>query len=426
MDTFCYLPWTHSSVRNDGTFRVCCQANVSNDKGELKDELGNTLSRFTSTPSEAANSQTLKNVRKAMMNNVWPDQCIRCKQEEEHNTMSRRLREEKSKDEMGYLDKSDLIAATHNDGTIDLTKAPVVSYELRLGNLCNLACAMCGPSDSDKWYDMHERIWGTKCETPDVKKLAWFKEESAFWDEFYSNVHNLKYLYIIGGEPLMTKRFYQILEYVVAADAAKNIVIDFNTNLTIVSPKLLSLLNEFKQVQIGVSIDGVGEVNDYIRYPSEWNTIASNLKQLDDAATDKFIIRLSATISAFNVFDIPNLIDWKMRSNFKHVNKFKSNPILTHHFCFEPKSSNMQLLPEDVKHSLDDHYASYLYRIRNYYPAHVYKSAEKILNSIMSYMMADDSADKNELRDYITRLDAARGTNILNIIPELSEFMEEV
>ena len=49
---------------------------------------------------------------------------------------------------------------TNADGSIDKEKFPISFLDIRFGNLCNLKCAMCSPTDSNQWYDDYNAVWG--------------------------------------------------------------------------------------------------------------------------------------------------------------------------------------------------------------------------------------------------------------------------
>ena len=92
-----------------------------------------------------------------MLTGVWSEECGRCRSEEENGLNSRRQYEQQN------WPKSTIEKAqeqTELDGSIDVEETPVEYYDLRFGNFCNLKCRMCGPTDSDAWYDDWIKLTG--------------------------------------------------------------------------------------------------------------------------------------------------------------------------------------------------------------------------------------------------------------------------
>ncbi len=141
-NTFCPIPWVFQAVRNNGDIRICCQANVTDNQGVVRKEDGTPYNAGRDNMTEARNATLMKEVRKNMLVGEWSQECGRCQQEEASGLNSRRQYEldnwKFSLDDARYV--------TEPDGSI---KEPNLEYyDLRFGNLCNLACRMCGPTDS--------------------------------------------------------------------------------------------------------------------------------------------------------------------------------------------------------------------------------------------------------------------------------------
>ena len=87
----------------------------------------------------------------------------------------------------------------------------------------------------------------------------------------------------MGGEPLLIHQHYDFLNELVERGRAPFVTLEYNTNLSIVPEKALKLWEHFKKVKLGVSLDGVGPINDYIRHPSKWSVMERNLLKIDKA-----------------------------------------------------------------------------------------------------------------------------------------------
>lgn len=426
--TFCPIPWNFQAIQNNGTVRVCCQMNSTPSRGTLKKQDGTPYNAGVDNLTEARNATLIKEIRTTMLSGKWHPDCARCKQEEESNLRSRRIYE----NDIWDFSVDDARAITDNDGVIDVGESPTVYYDLRFGNLCNLACRMCGPEDSHTWYKDWVKMYGNEWDDTHGKvvlqkndKDRWTTDaydwhySTTFWDQIESNIQNIEHVYMAGGEPLMIERHYEFLQKCIDQDVAKNIVIEYNTNLTNIPSKVLPLWEKFKRVKIGASIDGIGKVLEYQRYPAKWTAIERNLKLVDTMQNvDAWI---ACTVTNINVYHIPEFIKWIIEQDFKRIGAGKNIKIMSHHMCHKPWYSSVRVLPLNVKNNIVDHYTSYKHKFAEYDSA-LSTRACKILDSISNYMLAKDDSDKLvNFIDYTVKLDSIREQNILDIVPEYKE-----
>tara|TARA_B100001287_G_scaffold275967_1_gene285223 strand:- start:1577 stop:2881 length:1305 start_codon:yes stop_codon:yes gene_type:complete len=427
-NTFCPIPWNFQAVQNNGTVRVCCQMNMTLSRGTLFKEDGSPYNAGTDDLKKARNAKLIKNVRKDMLEGKWPNECMRCKQEEESGLRSRRIYE----NEAWNLNLHQAKEFTDADGTIDDEKYPLVYYDLRFGNLCNLACRMCGPEDSHTWYKDWAKMYGTewedthgKVKLEKNKKGRWVTDaydwhySTKFWNHIESNLKNIEHVYMAGGEPLMIERHYEFLQKCIDANVAKNIVIEYNTNLTNIPPKVLPLWEKFKNIRVGASIDGIGDVLEYQRYPAKWKAIEKNMKLLD-SMPDNISAWIACTITNINVYHITEFIEWIVNQNFKKINSGKTK-ILTHHVCHKPWYSSVRVLPKNIKNDILNHYEVWKQK-NNFKDEKISTRSHAILDSISKYMLAKD--EENKLENFVTytkELDILRNQNILNIVPQYEE-----
>lgn len=428
-DTFCPIPWIFQAVRNNGDIRICCQANVTKNQGVVRKDNSDPFNAGNDNMELARNSTLMKEVRKNMLVGVWSDECGRCKSEEESGLNSRRQYEL----ENWKFTVDDARAVTNKDGIIFDSKLKY--YDLRFGNLCNLACRMCGPTDSHTWYEqwteyhqsnsyqdthgivMLERNDKGRLHTEDYN---WHGSES-FWSQIEKNIPNIEHVYMAGGEPMMIERHYEFLQKCIDSDHAKNMIIEYNTNMTNLPNRVLEMWTKFKQVRVGASIDGIGDVLEYQRWPIKWSQAYKNLQKLDQYAQDNsnIIAWLACTVTSYNVWHIPEFMIWKLNeSGFKKINSTKKRPIITHHIAHGPKRVNIRILPEQMKQDLKQFYSNSL----DAFPLEHRNTAENILNSIVKYSMSADYSERlPEFVKFTNYLDKARNQNILDIVPNYNK-----
>lgn len=280
----CKLLENQVYIGTSGQFRLCC----------ISVEPANVENINTHTIDEWLSSNTVSTARDTFAQGNWPSACQKCQQHEQSGKVSKRQASEDYGPGLTHLD-------------------------LRFGNSCNLSCNMCSPSSSSTLVYEHQRLldngikspWGT---TP-FKILNWYNDDHA---KMLANISSLKEVYLTGGEPMMVKG---LINFIRQLDS--RVSLRFNTNGTILNPELLKEIKRFNYINMSFSIDGVGPVNDYIRWGSNWNTICDNLKICQDAGFD---VNISPTIQIMNELYMPQLIDWASAQGIKVFNNYLLNP----------------------------------------------------------------------------------------------------
>lgn len=435
-NTFCPIPWNFQAVRNNGDIRICCQANVTENQGVVRHEDGRPYNASRDDMNAARNATLMKEVRKNMLAGEWSQECGRCQQEEAAGLDSRRQYEL----ENWKFTFNEAQFLTKEDGTVKDKKLEY--YDLRFGNLCNLACRMCGPTDSHTWYDQWTDYHGSTeyKDTHGTVKLTrnengrltttdydWHNSES-FWTQIEANIPNIKHVYMAGGEPMMIERHYEFLQKCIDMGQSKKMVIEYNTNMSNLPNRVLEMWTKFKQVHVGCSMDGMGETVEYQRWPLKWTQAYKNLQKLDEYAqkNSNILAWLACTVTAYNVWHIPRFMKWKLQSSgFKKINGTKKRPIITHHVAHGPKRVNIRILPPELKQELAEYYEQCIAEFNSEYPEEISKKAEIILRGILKYAQGADYSDKlPEFVKFTKYLDQARGHNILDIAPEYRKLFE--
>jgi sulfatase maturation enzyme AslB (radical SAM superfamily) len=393
--------------------------------------------------NEARNAPILKEVRASMLKGEWHPECERCRQEEVNGIRSRREYEHDdwSKWFGDYIDYDKAASITTEDGTMEVDKQEINFVDIRYGNFCNLKCRMCGPTDSHQWYDdfvqlynqtgykdTHERIQLVKNAKGrwHTDQYDWFQNNNMYWHNFEKYAVNAHKLYIVGGEPLIIDEHTESLERIVASGNAPNMRLEYNTNLTMVPDKLITLWEHFKEVRIGVSIDGIDDVFNYQRTPANFDSVYKNMLKLDANPRINLKGWFAYTVTPFNLFHFPEFMRWKL--TVSGLTKFNpvadTRPIVSHHMCHSPKYYNVKVLPMELKQQVVSHYQTYIDWVNTTdLSDNVKKDFAKILNGVAKFMMSEDYSEKylTEFIQHTVKLDSIRGQNILNIVPEFKE-----
>jgi sulfatase maturation enzyme AslB (radical SAM superfamily) len=378
-DTFCVLPWMHLATNAGGNFRVCC--NSSPGKNLILREDGNAHKLYRDDLNAVWNSETYKTIRKQMLEGERPDMCVRCFREEDAGLNSARTSANNK----------------WKDDATDYVENPALDVryiDLRLGNLCNLRCRMCNPYASNQWLKEWDLIAPgmAPSERDRLKKMDW-PEQPKTWENLFSISDTIEEIYLTGGEPTIIKEQHQLLDYFIDNSTAKNIKLKYNINMTNIPKHLLNKWRHFKRVQLNCSIDAVGDLNRYIRYPSNWSTITKTWEQIHEL--DNVDYEIHCTVQMYNILKLNELIDWASAYDTRiYFN------ILNH-----PQELNIRVLPAELKALAAERLQPYLH-------------IEKV-SGVIDYMYAEDwSTEYDKFLAYTDALDISRGENLFDIVKE--------
>lgn len=309
-DTWCIYPFVHLATFTDGALTPCCVAKQYKD-----------LNLHNLTLEEAWNHPSIQEVRRKMIDGETVRNCSDCYQVESYGVDSHRTSSNRIfKEEYG------LTKDNFSSENVDIEN--LITLDLRLGNTCNLKCIMCRPNESHKWYDdiieLKKSLLPLKIKNDIEHKsnynrddFNWIKNK-LFWDNIDNILPNIKEITFGGGEPFMLKEVKKLLKYAVENDLAKNIKLRFHTNGTYLTPNDFELLNYFKKVQLMFSIDGVEDINYFLRYPADWNKIIDTINENEKYGKniESFIL---ASLSSVSVFYLDSLYDYVSKQKWKKL-----------------------------------------------------------------------------------------------------------
>ena len=321
--TYCYFAMHSFSIHAHGKARMCC-VGKDDSQAYLKGEnnlidLRQVLRRKHTVEDnigDFVNNPTLTNIRKEMLEGTRPEACKRCWNLEDNGIQSfRQIQNITYKD---FINQD--LSNVSEDGKIDIEE--IKYLDITLGNVCNLKCRTCNPWASHRWIeegpvlpyiDWSRHAYATgRLSSDDPWFIKAFKD--GFFDKVLPNVNAINFL---GGEPLVVKEHYDWLEYIVERGWSKNIKLFYNTNGTTLPKRLLDIWQEFQCINLGLSIDAIGDLSYYVRHPSKWHVIENNIKKLAEYAKEhkNVFVQTHVTLSSINLHDLPNIIDW-CRKNY--------------------------------------------------------------------------------------------------------------
>jgi len=283
--TFCFSPWTNIDISPMGSITPCCKFITKSYDQKFNIE--------THTVQQYQRSDFLKSVKQQFQSGQWPEGCTRCRIEEENNIESKRQLDF-SRWHMHYAD-------------YDINQHGFITASIAFGNTCNLKCITCSPYSSSRWRGEYRTVY-----LQDIKNFHFYKDN--FVTDFIASAPDLIHIDIPGGEPFLSGIDEQkaLLQHYVDTNQAGNISLHYTTNVTTwPDQEWWDLWQHFREIDMQLSIDGVGDRYNYIRYPSDWNQIQPNVsKYLECQNLPNFRLSVSHTVSAYNVYYIDEFLEW--------------------------------------------------------------------------------------------------------------------
>ena len=372
--SLCPLPFAGAIVNTDGSVQCC---SIS------KEYLGNVNKQ--SLQEILTTSPKLKQIRRDMLDNKFPNNCSDCYVKEQHHkttnfdNISNRLYHIKIlKDSPFKLYK-------------DEHKFELQQMDLRWRNTCNFACVYCDPVFSSVWAKFEG--------VPDKMTNKSMDETFLFVKQ---NIKNLKTIYMAGGEPFLIKENLKIIDLIKKENP--DLLLRINTNLSILTPKIYNQLKELKNVHWIVSAEATGKKFNYIRWPGNYQTLIQNIKKIQQLP-HKVSINMT-----WNLFCVSNIIDFidEMLEMGIHPNQFIMNCVQ------EPIEQSVLNITKQRRDDIVEIIKQKKSKInKNFFLFKVYAEMLEVLNQPL--LDTHDTALYNTLMDF----DRKRKLNSKEIFPEL-------
>lgn len=411
--TFCVLPWVHAATQTDGDVQLCC---VSGG--------GSGVNLNEQTLADYWNSEYVRDARRRMLAGQHVGVCRKCYQEEAYGRTSHRMVENDAwLRRLGEETISELVDRTTEEGTLD---APLRYVDLRLGNTCNMQCVMCRPRDSSRWLPLAKQLsdvlsdrklteeWRSKADI-DRRSFGWYSNPE-FWSELKSFLPDVREIIFAGGEPLLIRQQFDFVKACVEMGEAEHIALQYHTNATVFPEEMVPYWKQFDRVHFILSIDGIGEVANYVRYPSDWQHIVANIRRFDSLGGDT-LMSFHPTVHALNVFRLPELLEWADTSGFENRKRVSGiQELVETGFVYYPEYQDIRVLPPAFKQAVTR-------KLTHYIEDRPAGEPVDQLMTILSFMNSEDrSARMPKLVQYTRMLDRIRGSNVLVTFPELAPY----
>lgn len=319
-ESLCMAPWVHTYLSPVTERRMCC---ASREPAQSFQQYIDTESGSNQyhplTLEEHWNSEHMCSVRRRMMAGEVMPECDVCN--------NKLLNTDVYRDYFWHLFKhkyNDIWATTDALGA---TTMKPVSWDYRFSNLCNFKCRMCGDMLSSSWeaeQRQHDMVDFANPKNnwmiPAVRKEITRFQDTQIEQEFSQAVeeHRIEEVYWVGGEPLMFEQHWHYMQRIIELGDGKHVYARYNTNLSRVNYRGINLytdiLNHLRDWQICASIDGTGEIGEYVRTGLVYQDWLQNFAQGVEIQRHPRQMRVDFTLTLPGMFEVNNI--QQMANNF--------------------------------------------------------------------------------------------------------------
>ena len=381
-DKICALPWVSIEATPTGAMRVCC---LSLD--EIKHQ-GQVLS-INQGLIAGYKSDSMQLLRKEFLAGKQPDQCQRCWNEESAGRTSKR--------QWHLIKFADNLNSInwHNTNPDQLW-----FLDLKLGNICNLKCRICGTWSSSKWAQEEMNF-----QNPDnphesraytqLKLGQWPRQSSEFWQELVTLLPQVRYFEFTGGEPFLIQEHFDLLQMAVDLGHSHHISLHYNTNGT--TWPSTDVWQHFHKVEIAFSIDNTGPKFEVERHGASWAQVEHTLDQARDLRNhhSNVVLQVCVTVNIQNVYYLDEICQWIDCQGFDMV---------YFNMLHDPWYMNIAHMTTQARSMVLDKLTHGTFAL----------AYQKDINAIVNFINNGAGSDGKEFCDFMRRIDVNRKENFLS------------
>jgi len=393
-DNFCVLPWISLEASPIGTVRPCCLAD-----DEIVNNAGEKFSLLSSNFKDIQDSNSMQELRQQFLAGKRPQTCRKCWNEERAGRTSKRMH---TLDRLKHM-------LPDQEWTVEAK--PLMFLDLKLGNICNLKCRICG-SWSSSQFAAEEIAWTPREQQKQtyayqmMRSGSWPRENTQFWREIDTVLDDIRYIEFTGGEPFMIQEHFDMLQGMVDRGIADQVEIHYNTNGTHYPEQAPAIWQHFKTVEIALSIDDVAERFEYQRTNAVWTDVLKNVARFRQLKTQLPNIQLQCctTVNVFNIRYLRQVADWIDYQDFNFV---------YWNIMHDAWYFSIATLPDSAKANITAY-------IDNCNPPERFREE---FAKIRDFMNRGASNDGFMLRMKIADLDRKRDQNFAQVCPEMAQLI---
>ena len=348
----------------------------------------------------AYKSKSMQQLRQQFLDGERPKTCRRCWDEEDAGRTSKR---------QWHLRK--FAGKTAQVDWYNTQPDHLWFLDLKLGNICNLKCRICGTWSSSKWAQ--EEMDYQTIEDPKTTRAylqlragEWPRKTDKFWTDLETLLPHVKYFEFTGGEPFLIKEHFNLLQRAVELGYAKNISIHYNTNGTTWDAELVEIWRHFENVEIAFSIDNIGKRFEIERSGATWADVCQNIENAKElrSRSRNITLQVCMTINIQNVYYFEELCRWIDTQGFNMVYV---------NMLHDPSHMNIGHMRECAKEAVIEKL-----RAGMFHPKH-----RNDVEGIIRFIQNGQSTDGTEFCNFMKRTDANRHENFAHTHAEIAEAM---
>ena len=426
-NTFCSSPWFHIRLTYNGSYDVCRWSKNGATDFNIRD----------TSLMEFYNSDAMQQLRLDMLAGNKPAVCEPCYYQDTFGKLSGRVRQ---------LNKS---AITLNEFPLSFRSSPHLELfdysnnnlgtsthfptdlQIDLGNTCNSACIMCDPTASSRLVADYKKLsrLDNKLFAEPKPYRSWTEDQQVV-DRFVAELQSfpyIRYIHFLGGETLYNQAFYDICEHLDGTD----LIVGTTTNGTIYDDRIEQLIPKFKEFHLGISIESVTALNDYVRYPGPTDQILENILKFVELRKQHTGLKLELRITP-NLFTISEL-DQVFEFMIEYDIIAESCNIL-----HQPRCLRMELMPDDIRQETVTKLQAIVDRVGSYTPQIntrrsdlsqqiIAQLANEFLDFVTTYTEPADAEESlAELVSFLKSFESIRNNTILDYAPRYTDFLRRI
>lgn len=425
---FCNIPWIGMHLYWDGSFGACCaERNRPYEESEWQQYNIKNM-----TVMEWFNAAPMQKIRSDIVGYDKLTACSSCYKDEQQGHESKRIKENFKTVifTKQAFDKSFKQSAWYDRFNKPIVTQPPIDWHIDFGNECNLACKMCRPQSSSL-IESKYKVWGIEHE----HRKNWTTDESS-WNNFIKSIDQTKInrLHFIGGEPLLSKRFVQLVDHLLATNRTE-ISLSFTTNGTLYNQDLIDKLKKFRSVDVEVSIEAFNAQQNYIRQgqgdkclPVVTETLNMILRQ----RTESFSLVLRSVPQLLNVSSYHTYIKWAWDNNVSIQSNLLQQPyyLKITVLPYELRQTlihNFQQVKEEIENTKTTDFATMAVgRDVSRLDLQLINECNTIINILKEPEPANVKELQTQLAEWLMRWDKEYKLNAYDVYPEFKEFLNEI
>jgi len=408
--SFCIKAFKNMFILNNGTVKPCCLF-----KTEIKKD-GRVMSINEDKVKEIFNSPQMRDIRKRMINGDVVEDCEFCFSQESKGLWSFRQHYNDGWLKGWQNPDGETLHNLHLYSIENNFHIEPKTIEITAGSTCNLKCRSCysdssSAIESDKihsqWAPSQSSPFAAsiiRLEQKESKKL----EKLTVLKEILNNPEDFDSILLTGGETLALKETKAIMSHLVKTGSAENTPLFLVTNATLISQEWCDLAANFTKLVIMISIDGVGDLNEYIRYPALWSDIEAGLEKLKGLSSARLI--LNPTIQAYNMLNVSEISRYCEKVGIELNSAFPLE---------EPKYLSSYSMPLAVRHEAARRLIKYASSSNVFWKDHLLKIANSWIHA-----PGNDPKFIEEFMLFTNDLDVSRHQDFSIACPELKSMIE--